>query len=106
MDRARYAVDAVVLEGRTFRQVASSLGMSKSWVTKQVARFQAGGYEALVAGSKAPHRRPTQTPVELENEIVALRSGPRRRRAQRAVPRHVGVAPHGGYEGRHRGRES
>jgi transposase InsO family protein len=73
MDRARYAVDAVVLEGRSLRSVASSLDMSKSWVAKQVIRFHAGGYEALIPRSKAPHRRPSQTPVELENEIVTLR---------------------------------
>ena len=30
MDRARYAVDAVVAEGRSIRSVASSLDMSKS----------------------------------------------------------------------------
>lgn len=73
MDRARYAVDAVVLEGRSMRAVAGSLGMSKSWVAKQVGRFRAGGHEALVPVSKAPHRRPTQLPMELENEIVLLR---------------------------------
>ena len=73
MDRARYAVDAVVVEGRSIRSVAASIDMSKSWVAKQVARFRAGGYEALVALSTAPHRRPTQLPVELENEIVTIR---------------------------------
>ena len=73
MDRARYAVDAVVIEGRSLRSVASSLDMSKSWVGKQVALFHAGGYDALVPLSRAPHRRPSQTPVELENEIVTLR---------------------------------
>ena len=73
MDRARYAVDAVIIEGRSLRSVASSLGVSKSWVGKQVSRYRAGGYEALVALSTAPHRRPTQTPVELEDEIVQIR---------------------------------
>lgn len=73
MDRARYAVDAVVLEGRSLRSVAASLDMSKSWVANQVARFRAGGYEALALRSRAPHRRPTQTPTDLEEEIVALR---------------------------------
>jgi transposase len=38
MDRARYAVDAVVVEGRSIRSVASSIDMSKSWVANQVAR--------------------------------------------------------------------
>jgi transposase len=73
MDRARYAVDAVVIEGRSLRSVASSLDMSKSWVAKQAALFRAGGYEALVPKSKAPHRRPTQLDGELENEIVMIR---------------------------------
>jgi transposase len=73
MDRARYAVDAVVIEGRSIRSVASSLDMSKSWVAKQAARFRAGGYEALAPKSTAPHRRPTQLDVELENEIVMIR---------------------------------
>ena len=72
MDHARYAVDAVVVEGRSLRSVASSLDMSKSWVAKQAALFRAGGYEAL-APSPAPHRRPTQLDVELENEIVVIR---------------------------------
>lgn len=73
MDRARYAVDAVVIEGRSLRSVASSLDMSKSWVGKQVALFRSGGYEALVAKSKAPLRRPTQLDSEVENEIVVIR---------------------------------
>lgn len=73
MDRARYAVDAVLVEGRSLRAVASSIGMSKSWVQKQVVRFRSGGYEALVRHSTAPHRRPRKTPVELEDEIVTLR---------------------------------
>ena len=73
MDRARYAVDAVVIEGRSLRSVASSLDMSKSWVAKQAALFRAGGYEALAPMSTAPHRHPTQLDVALENEIVALR---------------------------------
>lgn len=73
MDHARYAVDAVVIEGRSLRAVASSIGMSKSWVAKQVVLFRAGGYEGLVRRSTAPHRRPTRLPIELEDEIVMLR---------------------------------
>ena len=73
MDRARYAVDAVVIEGRSVRSVASSLDKSKSWVAKQAARFRAGGNEALAPKSTAPKRRPTQLDVELENEIVMIR---------------------------------
>jgi len=43
MDRARYAVDAVVIEGRSIRSVATSIDMSKSWVAKQVAQGSAAG---------------------------------------------------------------
>ena len=73
MDCARHAVDAVVVEGRSLRSVASSLDMSKSWVAKQAALFRAGGYGALAPKSTAPHRRPTQLDGALENEIVMIR---------------------------------
>ena len=43
MDRARYAVDAVLVEGRSIRSVASSIDMSKSWVAKQALLDQAWG---------------------------------------------------------------
>lgn len=44
---ARYVVDAVVLEGRGVREVARTHGVSKSSVSVLVARYRAGGYEAL-----------------------------------------------------------
>jgi transposase InsO family protein len=73
MDLARYVVDAVVLEGRSYREVARAHGVSKSWVGKLVGRYRAGGYEAIVPRSRAPRRIPHRTPDQLEDEIVALR---------------------------------
>jgi transposase InsO family protein len=73
MDLARYVVDAVVLEGRSYREVARAHGVSKSWVAKTVGRFREGGYEALEPRSRAPKVIPHRTPPELEDEIVALR---------------------------------
>jgi transposase InsO family protein len=73
MDLARYVVDAVVVEGRGIREVARAHGVSKSWVSVLVARFRLGGYEALAPRSKAPHRSPQRTPVEVEDYIVELR---------------------------------
>lgn len=55
MDLARYVVDAVVLEGRSYWDVALADGVSKSWVGKTVGRFRQGGYEALEPRSHAPH---------------------------------------------------
>jgi transposase len=73
MDLARYVVDAVVLEGRSYRDVARAHGVSKSWVGKVVGRFRQGGYEAIEPRSRAPRQIPHRTPPELEDEIVGLR---------------------------------
>lgn len=73
MDLARYVVDAVVLEGRSYREVARAHGVSKSWVAKVLARYREGGEEAIRPGSKAPHRTPHRTPPELEDRIVEVR---------------------------------
>lgn len=73
MDLARYAVEAVVLEGRSYRDVAKAHGVSKSWVGKLVGRYRQGGFEAIEPRSKTAHRIPHRTPDALEDEIVALR---------------------------------
>jgi transposase InsO family protein len=66
-------VDAVVLEGRSYRDVASAHGVSKSWVAKLVARYRAGGYEALAPGSRAARTVANKSSTELEDRIVRLR---------------------------------
>ncbi|HEV7529612.1 MAG TPA: hypothetical protein VGO29_12010 [Solirubrobacteraceae bacterium] len=48
MALARYVVDAVLLEGRSAREVAAAHGISKSWI--YVLIFRAGRYEALQEG--------------------------------------------------------
>lgn len=73
VDLARYVVDAVVLEGRSMREVARAHGVSKSWVSVLVARYRDGGYPALEARSRRPHRMPTRTPDVVEDEIIELR---------------------------------
>lgn len=73
MDLARYLVDAVVLEGRSYREVARAHGVSKSYVGKLVGRFREGGYDAIAPRSRAAHRIPHRTSDALEDEIVALR---------------------------------
>jgi transposase InsO family protein len=73
LDVARFVVDAVVLEGRSYRDVASAHGVSKSWVAKLVARYRAGGYEALAPRSKAARTVANKSSTELEDSIVRLR---------------------------------
>lgn len=73
MDLARYVVEAVILEGRSYREVARAHGVSKSRVGKLVGRFREGGYDAIAPRSRAPRRIPHRTPDGLEDQIVALR---------------------------------
>lgn len=73
MDLGLYAVQAVLVEGRSLRQVAGATGRSKSWVHRQVERFRAGGEGALAPHKRGPKTAPNQTPPELEDAVVALR---------------------------------
>lgn len=73
VDLARYVVDAVVVEGRSMREVARAHGVSKSWVSVLVARYRAGGYPAVAPRSRRPRTTPTRTPEVVEDEIVELR---------------------------------
>jgi transposase len=69
VDLARFVVDAVVLEGRSYREVAATHGVSKSWVGKLVGRFRQGGYEAVAPRSKAAHKGRQPHP------LISSRSG-------------------------------
>jgi transposase InsO family protein len=73
VELARFVVDAVVLEGRSYRDVAAAHGVSKSWVARLVTRFKEGGYDAVAPRSKAPHRVANRSSAELEERVVRLR---------------------------------
>lgn len=70
---ARYVVEAVLVEGRSIRQVAATHGVSKSWVAELVRRFKADGYSGIEPRSKAPRSNPRRVPIEIEDRIVELR---------------------------------
>jgi transposase InsO family protein len=69
----RYVVDAVVLEGRSRRDVARSAGISKGWVDKLVERYRAGGYEALQPRSRRPRSCAHAASAEVQAAIIQLR---------------------------------
>ena len=73
MDLALYAVQAVLVEGRSVRDVAGATGRSKSWVQRHAALYRMGGEEALVPRRRGPKVSPTQTPANVEDAIVAQR---------------------------------
>jgi transposase InsO family protein len=70
---ARYLVDAVVLEGRSPRELAAAHGISKTWIYELIKRYRAGGYDALQPRSRRPRSCTHETPVEMVQVIVALR---------------------------------
>jgi transposase InsO family protein len=70
VELAHYAVNAVLVEGRSVRAVAAATGTSKSWVQRHVQLFRAGGPEALEPRRRGPRRAPALTAPEVEDEIV------------------------------------
>jgi transposase InsO family protein len=73
VDLASYIVEAVRLEGRSYREVAAAHGVSKSWVAKLVARYREDGADAIRPRSKAAARIANRTPAAIEDRIVAMR---------------------------------
>lgn len=73
MDKARYLVEAHVVEGRSVSELAAAHGIHRSWIYKLLARYRAGGYGALERRSRAPRNSPNRTPAEVAQAIVALR---------------------------------
>ena len=74
MGMARYVVDAVLLEGRSAREVARAHGISKTWIYELIKRYRAGGYEALEPRSRRPRSCKHETPREVVQAIAALRA--------------------------------
>lgn len=73
MDLALYAVNAVLVEGRSVRDVAAATGRSKSWVHRHVVLFRAGGQAALAPAKRGPKVALNQTPPATEDAIISLR---------------------------------
>jgi len=73
MDLALYAVQAVLVEGRSVRDVAAATGRSKSWVQRHCALYRSGGEVALVPRKRGPKAPPNQTSAVVEDVICTLR---------------------------------
>jgi transposase InsO family protein len=73
VELAAFVVQAVLVEGRSVREVARAHGVSKTWLYELRARYRAEGEAGLVARSKRPHRSPNRVPETVEDEIVAIR---------------------------------
>jgi transposase len=67
------AVLAVIGEGRTVTEVAQEWRVSRQTLHTWLARYEAGGLEALGDGSHRPLKCPHQMPAELEAMVLELR---------------------------------
>jgi len=72
MSKNRVIVEAV-LAGQSHGSVARQYGISKVWVGKLVARWRAGGWEAVEKQSTRPKSNPRATPPDVVAAIIALR---------------------------------
>lgn len=73
MDKARFLVEAHLHEGTPVLELAATHGVHHSWIYRLLERYRTEGEEGLEPRSKRPHRSPSATAVELEEEIVLLR---------------------------------
>ena len=74
MSKIRLVVTAVVVEGRTHADVGAQYGMSRSWVTRLVARYRTEGDTAFEPRSRRPHTSPTRVADVMNQRIVNLRA--------------------------------
>src|SRR5438552_1692481 len=74
MGMARYVVDAVLLEGRSAREVARAHGISKTWIYELIKRYRAGGYGALEPRSRRPRSCPRESSAQTVAAVVQMRA--------------------------------
>jgi len=71
--KARYLVEAHLLEGRSVSELAAAHGVHRSWIYKLLARYREGGYGALEPRSKAPRSNPCKASEDVVRAVVSLR---------------------------------
>lgn len=74
MDKARYLVEAHVIEGRKVSELSAMHEVHRSWIYKLLARYREGGWQALEPRPRRPHTCPHKTKPDIEEAIVDLRS--------------------------------
>ena len=73
MEKARFLVEAHLLEGRPVLELAAEHGVHHSWIYRLLARYEAEGEAGLEARSRRPRSSPTAISAGLEDDIVRIR---------------------------------
>ncbi|WP_434967072.1 IS481 family transposase [Janibacter indicus] len=71
-------VERVIGQGWAVAHAAKAQGISRQCAHRWINRFREHGDDGLVDRSSRPHHSPRQTPVEVEERIVAIRREQRR----------------------------
>lgn len=74
MDLGRFLVEAVVLGGARPSELIRTHPISESWLFRLMARYRAGGPEALRPRSRRPRSSPRRTRPEIRQAIIELRT--------------------------------
>ena len=73
MELGRFLVEAVILGGARPSELIRTHPISESWFFRLLARYRAGGPEALQPRSRRPKASPRQTTAEVRRAIVEIR---------------------------------
>jgi transposase InsO family protein len=73
MDLAGYVINAVLVEGRSVKEVCEAHDISRSWLYELIGRYRQFGDEGLRPQSRRPRSSPSRVSAAIEEEIVALR---------------------------------
>lgn len=74
VEKNRVIVAAVLEAGLGVSEAARRFGVSRQWVHRLVARYRAGGEQALLPGSRRPRSSPNVTPQPVRDRILVLRT--------------------------------
>ena len=71
MSKAKLIITAVTIQKLSQAQTARRYGLSRSHVSRVMARYRAEGQAALEPRSRAPHTSPTATPLVVVEAVLA-----------------------------------
>lgn len=73
MNKARYLVEAHVVEGRSVKELCAVHAVHRSWLYKLIARYKEGGWSALEPRTRKPKSCPHKTQSDIERVVIKLR---------------------------------
>ena len=73
MSKSELIITSVVVAGRSQAETAAEYGVSKSWVSKLIARYRADGDSAFTPRSRRPLTSPGALPDAVVSRILGIR---------------------------------